>query len=159
MLTIEKVNTAISRIKYFAPVDGDKYYVCYSGGKDSDCIRILSALSGVPYEIHYNLTSVDAPETVHYIKSIPNIIIDKPVYKDGSPKTIWNLIPKKKLPPTRLMRYCCSELKESGGKGRLKMTGIRWAESYNRRVNGDVILIYNNAENPRRPNLPNQQQD
>ena len=37
-------------------------------------------------------------------------------YEDGTPKTMWNLIPKKKLPPTRLMRWCCAELKEWGGE-------------------------------------------
>lgn len=27
------------------------------------------------------------------------------------------------------MRYCCAELKENGGKGRLRVTGVRKAES------------------------------
>lgn len=137
----EKERIAIERLKTFAPNDGDSYYLCYSGGKDSDCIRILAALADVPHEIHHNLTTVDAPETIYYIKSIPGVIIDKATYKDGSPKTMWNLIPRKKLPPTRLMRYCCSELKEWGGKGRLKITGVRWDESTNRKKNGDVVKI------------------
>ncbi len=136
----EKERIAIERLKAFAP-EVDSYYLCYSGGKDSDCIRILATLADVPHEIHHNLTTVDAPETVQYIKSIPGVIIDKATYKDGSPKTMWNLIVRKKLPPTRLMRYCCSELKEQGGKGRLKITGVRWAESIKRRDNGGVVKI------------------
>lgn len=136
-----KVKAAIERLKAFAPKNGDKYHLCYSGGKDSDCIRILASLANVPHEIHHNLTTVDAPETVQYIKSIPGVIIDKATYKDGTPKTMWNLIPKKKLPPTRLMRYCCSELKEWGGKGKLKITGVRYAESVKRRQNGGEVKI------------------
>ena len=137
----DKERIAIERLRTFAPKDGDKYFLCYSGGKDSDVIRILASLADVPHEIHHTLTTVDAPETVRYIKSIPNVIIDKATYADGSPKTMWNLIPKKKLPPTRLMRYCCSELKEWDGKGKLKITGIRWDESTRRRDNGDVVKI------------------
>lgn len=29
--------------------------------------------------------------------------------KDGTQKTMWNLIVKKKMPPTRFCRYCCAE--------------------------------------------------
>lgn len=137
----EKERIAIQRLKAFAPKNGDAYWLAYSGGKDSDCIRILVALADVPHEIHHNLTTVDAPETVQYIKTIPGVIIDKATYKDGTPKTMWNLIPRKKLPPTRLMRYCCSELKEWGGKGKLKITGVRYAESVKRRQNGGEVKI------------------
>lgn len=137
----EKELQAIDRLKTFEPTD-EPYYLCYSGGKDSDVIRILADLAGVKHEIHHNLTTVDAPETIQYIKSIPSIIIDKARYADGSHKTMWNLIPIKRMPPTRLVRYCCQELKEQGGKGRLKVTGVRWAESKNRRENqGGVTII------------------
>jgi len=136
----EKEAKAIEALKLFEPED-EPYYLCYSGGKDSDCIRILAQLAGVDYEIHHNLTTVDAPETIHYIKSIPGVIIDKARYADGTPKTMWNLIPNKGMPPTRLMRYCCAELKEQGGQGRLKITGVRSAESKNRAENGGEIKI------------------
>jgi phosphoadenosine phosphosulfate reductase len=45
---------------------------------------------------------------------------------------MWNLIPKKLMPPTRLVRYCCSELKEGGNSNRMIATGVRWAESKKR---------------------------
>lgn len=137
---IEKERKAIEALKLFEPAD-EPYYLCYSGGKDSDCIRILAQLAGVEHEIHHNLTTVDAPETIHYIKSIPNVIINKARYSDGTHKTMWNLIPKKGMPPTRLMRYCCAELKEQGGKGRLKITGVRADESKNRADSGGEIKI------------------
>ena len=98
-----KINTAIERLKAFEPAD-EPYYLCYSGGKDSDCIRILADLAGVKHDIVHNLTTVDAPETVRYIKSVPNVQIITPQY------SMWQLIEKKKIPPTRLVRYCCDEL-------------------------------------------------
>ena len=61
--------------------------------------------------------------------------VDKHVQPDGSRVTMWNLIPRKLIPPTRLVRYCCAELKEGGGKGRFIATGVRWAESAARRKN------------------------
>lgn len=134
----EKEKQAIERLKAFE--QEEPYYFCYSGGKDSDVIRILAELSGVKYELHHNLTSVDAPETVNYIRSIPNVSIDIPHDKDGQ-VSMWSLIVKKGLPPTRLMRYCCSELKEKGGKGRMKVTGVRAAESVSRSQNAGMVKI------------------
>ncbi len=139
-MNIEKEKTAIERLRAFEP-ETEPYHLCYSGGKDSDVIRILAMLAGVKHEIHHNLTSVDAPETVRYVQSIPNVIIDIPHDKDGNRISMWSLIVKKGLPPTRLMRYCCSELKEKGGKGRMKITGVRAAESVNRAKNAGMIKI------------------
>lgn len=149
-MNIEREQEAIERLKAFAPKSGEPYYLAYSGGKDSDCIRILAALADVPHEIHHNLTTVDAPETINYIKSIPNVIIDKARYDDGTPKTMWNLIPKKKIPPTRLVRWCCSELKEAGGKGRFLITGVRWSESQNRRENQGGITVIGKPKDTQR---------
>ena len=46
---------------------------------------------------------------------------------------MWNLIPKKLMPPTRLVRYCCQELKENNANGRYIATGVRWDESTKRK--------------------------
>lgn len=73
---MEKEKQAIKALRAFEPCDPKGYYLCYSGGKDSDCIRILAALAGVKYEIVHNLTTVDAPETVKYVKSIPVFMKD-----------------------------------------------------------------------------------
>ena len=51
---------------------------------------------------------------------------------------MWNLIPQKLMPPTRLVRYCCEVLKEGGGKNRFIATGVRWAESTNRKNNRGI---------------------
>lgn len=55
--------------------------------------------------------------------------------------SMWQLIVEKKIPPTRIRRYCCETFKEHGGKGRMKITGVRWAESVSRRKNNDVVKI------------------
>ena len=134
-MNTEKERRAIEYLKSFEP-QGEPYYLCYSGGKDSDCIRILAELSGVKHELHHNLTTVDAPETMRYIRSIPGVIIDRPQL------TMVQLIVKKKFPPTRIQRYCCEHLKERGGKGRLKIMGVRWGERRNRKENhGRVTVI------------------
>lgn len=135
----KKEAAAIEALRTFEPEEG--YYLCYSGGKDSDVIRILASLAGVKHDIVHNLTTVDAPETVQYIKSIDNVIINKARYADGKHKTMWNLIVTRGMPPLRKMRYCCEELKEQGGKGRLKITGVRAAESKARAENGGEIKI------------------
>ena len=140
-MNTEKERVAIERLRTFVPQNGEPYYLCYSGGKDSDVIRILAQLADVPHEIHHNLTTVDTPETMQYIKSIPGVIIDKARYADGTPKTMWNLIPRKLMPPTRMIRYCCEHLKEWGGKGRLRITGVRWDESVKRKQNRGVVNI------------------
>lgn len=133
-MNIEKEKRAIQYLKMFEP-ESEPYYLCYSGGKDSDCIRILAELAGVRHDINHNLTTVDAPETVRYIRTIPNVIINKPEL------SMWQLIVKNKMPPTRFARYCCKELKEKGGKGRIKVTGVRWDESRNRKENGGFVNI------------------
>ena len=133
-MDIKKEQRAIQYLKSFEPQD-EPYFLCYSGGKDSDVIRILSQLSGVKHDIVHNHTTVDAPETVRYVRSISNIKIEYPEL------SMWKLIEKKGLPPTRLMRYCCEVLKEGGGKGRIKVTGVRWAESNARKQNGGVVKI------------------
>lgn len=133
----KKEQKAIERLKAFEPADG--YFLAYSGGKDSDCIKILAQLAGVKFEAVHNLTTVDAPETVRYVKSQPDVRINKPHDRDGNPVTMWNLIVRKGTPPFRLSRYCCSELKEPNGVGRIVVTGVRWAESPRRKEQSDVV--------------------
>lgn len=136
-MSLEKEKSAIEILKTFEPEEG--YRLAYSGGKDSDCIKILAQIAGVKFEAVHNLTTVDAPETVQYIKSQNDVKIHKARYKDGSHITMWNLIVKKRMPPTRLVRYCCSSLKESGGQGQLLITGVRWAESSGRKEHSGIV--------------------
>lgn len=138
---LDKVDKAIMRLKTYEPAEG--YYLCFSGGKDSCVIKALADMAGVKYDAHYSVTSVDPPELVRFIKeNYPDVTFEYPRDKDGNRITMWNLIPKKKMPPTRIARYCCAQLKENGGKGRLKITGVRWAESSRRKAShGEVTFM------------------
>lgn len=136
----DKVDKAILRLQTYEPPEG--YYLCFSGGKDSVVIKALADMAGVKYDAHYNVTGIDPPELVQFIKDYhKDVIFEYPRYKDGTRVTMWNLIPSKQMPPTRLVRYCCQYLKESGGGGRLKITGVRWAESVRRKKShGEVTF-------------------
>ena len=136
----DKVQEAINRFKAFEPEDG--YYLAFSGGKDSQCIYHLAKMAGVKFDAHYRITGVDPPELVRFIKrQYPDVSMDFPRDKDGKVITMWNLIPKKMMPPTRLVRYCCEQLKESGGMGRITVTGVRHAESSRRKKMHGVITM------------------
>lgn len=136
----EKVGAALKRLKTFAPEEG--YFVAFSGGKDSQCIYHLCELAGVKFDAHYSVTSVDPPELVRFIKQqYPKVKMEIPHDKDGNPITMWNLIPRKLMPPTRLSRYCCEKMKECSGQERVTVTGVRWAESVARKNSQGVVVV------------------
>lgn len=139
----DKVQLAIERLQSYEPDEG--YFLAFSGGKDSVVIKALADMAGVKYDAHYNLTTVDPPELVHFVKSFDDIHIDAQTYEDGRRITMWNLIPKESMPPTRIVRYCCRYLKETNGYGRVTVTGVRWAESVNRRKNQGEMTIYSKS--------------
>jgi phosphoadenosine phosphosulfate reductase len=130
---VDKVQVAIDRLKAFEPPEG--YYLAFSGGKDSQCIYHLSKEAGVKFDAHYNLTTVDPPEVVNFIKT--NYLDVSIHYPEQS---MWKLIGKKGL-PTRWSRFCCEVLKEHGGEDRICVTGVRWAESNNRAKNRNAMEI------------------
>lgn len=140
MLGKNKVDISIERLKAFEPPEG--YFLAFSGGKDSQCIYHLAKMAGVKFDAHYSVTSVDPPELIRFIKEhYPDVQREIPHDKDGKPITMWNLIPRKRIPPTRFVRYCCEELKECNGKERVRLTGVRWAESVSRRERQGVAVI------------------
>ena len=94
------------------------------------------------FDAHYSVTSVDPPELVRFIKAnYPDVNFEIPHDADGKPVTMWNLIPRKFMPPTRIARYCCEALKESNGKYRVTLTGVRKSESVNRSKNQGVVTM------------------
>lgn len=130
---------AIMRLREAADTS-ERFYkapliVTTSGGKDSSVCVALAEKAGIDFEVMHNHTTVDAPETVYFIRHEFKRLEEKgvkctvnyPHYK-GERVTMWSLIPQKLMPPTRLVRYCCSILKERGGQGRYITTGVRWAE-------------------------------
>lgn len=135
---------AIERIRLASDLSLKHYnkpLVCtYSGGKDSDVMLELFHRSGIPFEAHNSHTTADAPQTVRHIRKVFKSLeekgikceIEMPKYK-GEHITMWKLIPLKLMPPTRQVRYCCQVLKETGCANRYIATGVRWAESRQRK--------------------------
>ena len=121
---------------------GKPLIITYSGGKDSDVLLHLAetTLNTDEFEVMNSHTTVDAPETVYHIREVFKRLEEKGVKtfidyhkKDGNTITMWNLIPYKISPPTRLARYCCQILKETGTPNRLACLGVRRDESAKRR--------------------------
>ena len=126
----DKEAEALDLLRQHEPPEG--YYVAYGGGKDSTVILDLVRRSGVKYDAHYNITTVDPPELVYHIRKQADVVCGRPVM------SMWELIPKMGMPPTRIMRYCCKYLKERGGAGRTVITGVRAAESIKRRSRSKI---------------------
>lgn len=135
--------------------DMSEYYyhepliICYSGGKDSDVLLDLAkkCLEPTKFEVLNSHTTVDAPETVYHIRKVFKSLeaegikatIKMPTFK-GERTSMWDLIVKKGIPPTRIMRYCCSCLKEASTPNRMAAVGVREAESVKRRGR-DVFAV------------------
>lgn len=120
-----KVADAIALLRKYEPPEG--YYLCFSGGKDSVVTYSLAVRAGVKFDAHHNVTTVEPPELRKFIRDFyPDVVDEHP------PMTMYQLIVKKRIPPLRMARYCCEYLKERGGRGRTKLTGIRAQESARR---------------------------
>jgi phosphoadenosine phosphosulfate reductase len=141
-IAIERLKTASEMsLQYY----GLPLVITDSGGKDSQVCKEMALRSGIPFEVMHNHTTADAPETVRFVRSEAKrfedlgikYTINMPTYK-GQRVSMWSLIPQKLMPPTRLVRYCCSVLKENGGSGRFISTGVRWDESSSRKNNRGI---------------------
>lgn len=155
---IDLEKTAIERLKLASDMSIRLYkqplVITYSGGKDSDVLLHLAEISGIQFEVLHSLTTADAPQTVYHVRDTFRRLenkgikctVDKHVQPDGSRITMWNLIPRKLMPPTRLVRYCCDALKEGGAKDRFIATGVRWDESAARKIRGSLEVIVPNKK-------------
>lgn len=133
MIDLEEL--AIDRIRNFEPPEG--YYLAFSGGKDSSVLYDLVKRANVRYDAHYNVSPIDPPELFKFIREYyPE------VHWEYNAKGFWKTVVAKGL-PTRVNRWCCEIMKESGGEGRKVLTGIRWDESAPRKNRKFVDLCAN----------------
>ena len=132
--TVDKVAEAIKLLQEHEPPEG--YYLCFSGGKDSTVIKALAERAGVKFDAHYQFSHIEPPEAQDFIRHHhPDIIWDYPLH------TMEELIIKNVIPPMRFAQYCCRELKQCFGKGRVKITGIRAGESHSRSLRPLVDVV------------------
>jgi phosphoadenosine phosphosulfate reductase len=140
----ERVDRATALLRDNEPDGG--YYLAFSGGKDSVVIKHLALLAGVQFEPWYNNTTIDPPELVRFIKRHhADVKWSQPEHGN----MFYRIATNPAAPPTRQWRWCCSEYKEGNGNGRVKVFGVRAAESATRKhfwreisvdVHGDTCI-------------------
>ena len=151
MLTQEqekKVEVAYERFRWAAK-EAERLFdmpivVQYSGGKDSDVILQLAKESGVPFRVTHNLTTADPPDNVYYIRRVFAAMreegIDCRIYVPK--RSLWKIMRETLVIPSRVMRVCCSELKERKmPDAPYIVTGVRWAESAGRRAKSGIAMV------------------
>ena len=125
--TVDKVKIALERLREREPPEG--YYVCFSGGKDSTVMYDLVKKSGVKYDVHYNIITVELPELLEFVqKNYPEVEMIEP------PLSMFDLIEKHGMPPLRRFRFCTLNLKMTNGEDRIKVDGVRAQESQKRKA-------------------------
>lgn len=109
------------------------FYLAFSGGKDSLVLYHLARMAGVKFKAHINLTSIDPPDVIRFVKqNYSNVELIKPSM------SIYDMALKKHILPTRFMRWCCAEYKEKSGAGKVTLIGIRKDESARRSKRNEV---------------------
>ena len=82
-----------------------------------------------------NLTSVDPPEVIRFVKqNYPEVELTKPK------ASIYKIAVEKSLLPTQRVRWCCNEYKENAGAGKVTLIGIRHQESTRRSKRNEVEI-------------------
>jgi phosphoadenosine phosphosulfate reductase len=133
----DKVKNALTLLRDLEPSEG--YYLAFSGGKDSCVIKELAVMAGVKFDAHYNVTTIDPPELVRFIRKFhSDVAWDRPE------EHFLKMLVRKGF-PQRQRRWCCEEYKERGGDMRMVVTGVRWAESFKRSKRKSVEFCYRNT--------------
>ena len=131
---MDKEQKAIERLQVGSKMSlsfyGKPLIITYSGGKDSEVLLELAKRSGIPFEVINNHTTADAPETVYHIRRVfHDLELEGIKCKINYPKlSMWQLIVKNGMPPTRVVRYCCKYLKENSCQNSMIATGVRWSQ-------------------------------
>lgn len=106
--------------------------------------------SGVQFYVIHNHTTLDAPETVYYIRrkfyELELAGIPCKIYYPQI--NFWSLCLQNSLLPSRILRFCCAKLKERNIPELRFAThsfGVRKAESVKRAMNRDSIEMRNNV--------------
>lgn len=159
MLTPEqekKVEVAYERFRWAAK-EAERLFdmplvVQYSGGKDSDVILQLAKESGVPFRVTHNLTTADPPDNVYYIRRVFARLREEGIdCRINIPKrSLWKIMRETLVIPSRIVRVCCSELKERKmPDAPYIVTGVRWAESAGRRAKSGIAMVHTATYHPR----------
>ena len=131
--SVELIRKAEKIALMYDPENG--FYNTFSGGKDSQELYYIVKMSGVRFQTHMSLTSVDPAEVVRFVNTqYPSVIPIRPKI------SIYSRAIERGILPTRLVRWCCADFKESTGAGKVTLIGIRKEESTRRQVNPHLRL-------------------
>ena len=152
-MEVSKINTAYERYRWAAK-EAERLFdmpivVRYSGGKDSDVILQLAKESGVPFRVTHNLTTADPPDNVYYIRRVFAALREEGIdcHINVPRRSLWRIMRETLVIPSRIMRVCCSELKERRmPDAPYIVTGVRWAESAGRRAKSGIAMVYTARE-------------
>ena len=140
----QKVERAIALLRQHESkaleLSPDGYHLAFSGGKDSCVIKELARMAGVVFEARYNQTTIDPPELVRFIK-----LHHLDVQWDRPGRNFFKAMAESNGLPARLIRWCCEEYKERHGANRIKVFGVRAAESHNRKKAWKEITPWRNS--------------
>lgn len=122
------------------------YCVCTSEGKDSRVLGHLMRRAGAKHFYLHNITGIDPPELVYFQRK--NFELYKTqgylTYDVMHEISMFKLMQKKKIPPLREIRYCCSTFKElkvpQQGNSILSL-GVRRFESRSRMKNRNELEV------------------
>ena len=152
-MEVSKINTAYERFRWAAK-EAERLFdlpltVSYSGGKDSDVILQLAKESlaplGIEFRVTHNLTTADPPDNVYYIRRVFARLREEGIdCRINVPRrSLWRIMRETLVIPSRVMRVCCAELKERKmPDAPYIVTGVRWAESANRRDKSGIAMVY-----------------
>lgn len=126
----EKTERAIALLRELEPAalkkNQEGYWLAFSGGKDSIVIKRLAIMAGVKFKPVYNVTTIDPPELVRFIRDHhPDVEMNR------QNRGFFQAVAERSV-PTRLVRWCCEEFKERHGEGYVTVFGVRAAESSRR---------------------------
>ena len=136
LLTIREYEAAALK------ADPAGYYVCDSYGKDSTVLVDLFRKAGVKFTAHHSLTTIDPPELIHFGRRHH---LDTVAHRPKIP-LLKKLAESNKGPPTRILRWCCADYKESSGNGGVKAIGVRASESPRRAATWRVVTHDRNSD-------------
>lgn len=117
----KKTDRAIRFLRSIPNAEDKPVELCYSGGKDSDVILQLAKESGIHFRPIYKCTTIDPKGTIAHAKEM-GAEIHKPLKY-----SFRDLIIERGL-PSRIRRFCCSELKEYKILDK-QIVGVRRSES------------------------------
>lgn len=115
--------------------DPEGFVLAFSGGKDSQALFHVAQLAGVHFKAQMNLTSVDPPEVIRFVRhAYPEVDMQAPE------RSIFSEAARKGLLPTMNIRWCCKTFKELKTPGKVTLIGIRHAESTRRAKRNEVEI-------------------